>query len=104
MPSQVRIISPRNSREWDELIAAAPLGEENTYGGIAHQQRADEVRRKLRTAAKRRSDLGAKVFWYQCEAKRCQFGDDCQYHVSYTIYPIDVARQYKAQQAAGARR
>lgn len=100
MPSQVRIISPRNSAQWDELIADAPAGQENTYGGIASQQRADEVRRKLRTAGKRRDDIAAKVFWYECKDKqRCKFGADCQYHVSYTVYPMDAARKYKARQA-----
>ena len=104
MPSQVRIISPRNSREWDDLVTASPLRQEHTYGGIGTQERADEIRRKIRTAAKRRGDLAAKVYWYACEEPgRCKFGSDCTHHVSFTLYPLAEGQAYKAQQAGKSR-
>lgn len=99
MPSQVRIISPRNSREWDELVRAAPQGAEHTYGGVVTQERADRVRRCIRTAAKHLG-LGAKVYWQPCRSPgKCPFGADCGWHVSYTLYDLDAAREYKSRQA-----
>ena len=101
MPNKVRIISKRNSRQWDELvadvIARGLYGQENTYLGITNQERADEVRRKFRTAGKR-VPVGSKVFWYECKGCK-EGGQDCRYHVSWTLYPIDDARNYKTRQA-----
>lgn len=105
MPSQVKIISARNSREWDDLVAAAPAGVEHIYGGIVTQERADKVRRAIRTASRRDGTSTSKVFWKACDKPgRCPFGSDCAYHVSYTIFGIETAREYKAKQAAAARR
>lgn len=108
MPSQVRIISKRNSAQWDDLVADVvgkrAWSTEHTYGGISSNERADQVRRAIVTAA-RRKNVGKKVFWYACADKpRCKFGSDCQYHVSYTIYPIEDARAYRAQQSKSRRR
>lgn len=105
MPTKVRIIQQRNSRQWDELIhdliGRGAVGTEHDYFGITEPDRADRIRRALRTAAKREG-YGAKVFWYEC--KGCSNGGaDCRYHVSYTLYDMDVAREYKAQQAASKR-
>lgn len=102
MPSQVRIISRRNSAQWDDLVrdALSRLGEEHDYFGVTTQARADEVRRKIRTAAKRQG-LGAKVFWKECpNPGNCSDGGpDCQFHTYYTLYNMELARAYKAQQA-----
>lgn len=103
MPTKVRIISPRNSAAWDDLVAgileSVGLGKEQTYGGITSEQRADEVRRKIRTAAKRR-DLASKVFWGPCDKPgSCEFGADCTHHVKMTFFSMEEGRAYKAKQA-----
>lgn len=106
MPNQVRIIQQRNSRQWDELvsdvIARGALGQEHDYFGITDPERADRIRRALRTAAKRQQH-GARVYWNEC--KGCvNGGPDCRYHVFYTLYDMETARQYKANQAAAKRK
>lgn len=103
MPSQVRIISPRNSAEWDHLVRGlidgGKLGQEQTYGGIASEERADTVRKKIRTAA-RKADVASKVFWKPCDQPgKCGFGADCTHHVYITLYSMDAGREYKAKQA-----
>jgi hypothetical protein len=106
VPSQVRIIQQRNSRQWDELVDDVLVreahGQEHEYFGITDPDRADKIRRALRTAA-RRKGVGAKVYWNEC--KGCTNGGaECRYHVKYTLYDMAVARQYKADQAASRRR
>lgn len=106
MPHQVRMpryISHRNSSSWDTIIQGIIGGgkwrEENTYYGITTEERADEVRRKLRTAAKHQG-AASKVFYYSCGG--CPDGGaECRHHVSFTLYPIEEARQYRAQQQRG---
>ena len=103
MPQQVRMpryVSQRNSSSWDDIIRGlvdgAKHGQEQTYFGITNENRAQEVYRKLRTAAQHQG-VGRKVFWYGC--KGCnEGGRECRYHVSFTIYDIDEARAYRAQQ------
>lgn len=106
MPSKVRIISPKNSSQWDDLVRGAPLRKEHVYGGIVTNDRADKVRRSIRTAA-RHLGLASKVFWSECpDPAKCQFGTDCAFHVSYTTFDMEEARSYKAraaQQAASNR-
>lgn len=102
MPSQVRMpryVSQRNSSSWDDIIRAVSgkLGEENTYYGITTEERAAEVYRKLKTAATHQG-LGRKVFYYQCAGCN-NGGQDCRYHVSFTLYDMETARAYKAQQS-----
>ncbi len=105
MATQVRIISRRNSAEWDHLVSdvieRGALGIEHDYFGCTSQERADSVRRHIRTAA-RRAEHGAKVFWKECPTPGAcaNGGPSCTHHVYYTLYDMDVARQYKAQQAA----
>lgn len=102
MPSQVRIISRRNSGEWDRLVreamAAKRLRTEHDYFGITTEARAETVRRALRTAG-RHQGVGAKVYYQECDSPgRCAYGGpDCLYHVKYTIYPLDEARAFKAR-------
>jgi hypothetical protein len=108
MPTQVRIISARNSAEWDRLVhgilTSGQLGKEQTYGGCTTQERADKVRRCIRTAA-RRQDVASKVYWRPCDTPgKCQFGADCTHHVYITLYEMEGARQYKATQANQAER
>lgn len=102
MPSKVRIISPKNSAAWDQLVAdllSGGLGKQETYGGIASEERADEVRRKIRTAARKR-EVASKVYWGPCDKPgQCGFGRDCTHHVYITFYDMEQGRKYKAQQS-----
>ncbi len=104
MPQQVRMpryVSQRNSASWDDIIKsvidASAWGKEQTYWGITTEDRAHEVYRKLRTAAAHHG-VGRKVFWYECGGCK-DGGNDCRYHVSFTVYDLATARRYKAQQA-----
>lgn len=109
MPSQVRIIRERNSAQWDDLVADLvnrdALRQEHTYFGIANSGRADEVRRKIRTAAKRRGHA-SKVFWSECpDPGKCALGgDDCKFHVSYTLFTLDEGRANMAARSTAKRR
>ena len=101
MPSQVRIISRRNSPRWDDLVRGAQLGVEHDYYGCASEDRADTVRKCIRTAA-RHQGHGSKVYYKPCpEPGACANGGaDCTHHVYYTLYDLDDARAYKAKQSA----
>ena len=108
MPSQVRIISKRNSAQWDDLVRqvldGGALEVEHDYFGVTTQARADEVRKKLRTAG-RHHGVGSKVYYKECPSPgKCKTGGaDCAYHVYYTIYDLEKARGYKAKQATAKR-
>ncbi|MHB1595378.1 MAG: hypothetical protein ACYCO9_16345 [Streptosporangiaceae bacterium] len=103
MPSQVRIISPRNSAEWDRLVqsvvASGQLRQEHTYGGCGSEERADKVRRAIRTAAKHLGHA-AKVYWNECDSPgSCAFGDDCTHHVKFSIFSLDEGRAHMASRS-----
>lgn len=102
MPQQVRMpryISQRNSAGWDDIIRrvidAGAWEQEQIYFGITTEDRAQEVFRKLRTAASHHG-AGRKVFWFGCNGCK-DGGKDCRFHVSFTLYPLDKARAYKQQ-------
>lgn len=101
VPSQVRIISRRNSAEWDKLVRAAMrprwLRTEHDYFGITNEDRAESVRKALRTAG-RHQGVGSRVYYQPCDSPgSCRYGGpDCRFHVKYTIFPLDEARAYKA--------
>jgi hypothetical protein len=102
MPQQVRMpryISQKNSTSWDDIIksVSGKLGQENHYHGITTEERAAEVYRKLKTAATH-AGLGRKVFYYPCTGCK-DGGNDCRFHVSFTLFDKEVARAYKAAQA-----
>lgn len=108
MPQQVRIISRRNSAEWDRLVSdtvrAGRLGVEHDYFGITNEARADDVRKCLRTAG-RHQGVGSRVYYVPCEGgdQGCRYGGPgCRFHVKYTVYPIEEARRYKQEQAKSA--
>jgi hypothetical protein len=108
MPSQVRIISPRNSAEWDRLVQsvidAGQLRHEHTYGGISGEERADKIRRAIRTAAKHLGHA-SKVYWTECDSPgSCAFGDDCTHHVRFSIFSLDEGRQHMASRSQQQRR
>lgn len=104
MATQVRIISRRNSAEWDHLVEDVlnrnALGTEHDYFGCASQERADAIRRHIRTAAKRKQ-VGSRVYWKPCPTPGAcaNGGPGCTHHVYYTLFDMEVARQYKARQA-----
>lgn len=97
MPSKVRIISKKNDALFDRLVEDL-IGEEGfeverTYFGITTEERAREVRVKLKTAANRHLRVGLKAFWVGCEG--CpEGGEDCRYHVKFTAYDIAKAGAY----------
>jgi putative component of toxin-antitoxin plasmid stabilization module len=104
VPSQVRIISRRNSGEWDKLIrdAMAPkrIRSEHDYFGITNEARAETVRKNLRTAG-RHQGVGSRVYYQPCNSPgACRYGGpECAYHVKYTVFPLDEARAFKAAKA-----
>jgi hypothetical protein len=96
-----RIIAGPRDTSWDnfiaQLVTERGYGHEREYVGITTEDRADEVRRKLRTAG-RHQGVSVKAFWRPCNG--CEHGGpDCAYHVHYTAYHPDAARRYKGQQA-----
>ena len=102
MPDQVRIISGPRDGSWDrfvqELVEERGFGHEREYFGCTTKERAEEVRRKLRTAGRNHLGVSMKVYWKECQG--CENGgDDCAYHVFYTAYHPAVARTYKQKQS-----
>lgn len=108
MPSQVQIIRDRNSSQWDDLIRDVIQGRrhgaEHDYFGCASEDRADKVRRALRTAG-RHLGVSVKAYWKPCPSpgKCADGGAGCSHHVYYTVYDLELAREYKANQASGKR-
>jgi hypothetical protein len=104
VPDKVRIIAGPRDETWDQFIAdlaTRGYGHERQYVGIATEERADQVRRKLRTAGKHQG-VAVKAYWRECGG--CEAGGpDCAYHVHYTIYDPAAARRYKARQAGKIR-
>ena len=104
MPTQARIISKRNSPDWDVKVTAwleeYGYDNEQVYGGIEGEDRADEVRKKIKTAA-RRAGFTAKTYWNVCNAApgKCPYDPKCTHHVKFSFYDPEVARQYKTKQA-----
>ena len=102
MPNKVRIISQRNSAKWDDIIQSlmdsAAWGQEQTYFGIEDPDRADSIRRAFKTAG-RHKGVAVKSYWKECTGCK-DGGEACRFHVFFTIYDMDVARQYKSKQAA----
>lgn len=101
MPHQVKIIRERNSAQWDTLIRDVIQrqhhGVEHDYFGCVSEARADRVRRALRTAGKHLG-VSVKAYWKPCPApgKCTAGGDGCSHHVYYTVYDMELARQYVA--------
>lgn len=101
MPHKVRIIAGPRNQDWDDyvrkLVEERGYAHERHYVGVPTQERADEVRRRLR-AAGRHLGVAMKVFWSECNG--CEHGgQECAYHVRYTAYHPDDARKYKSRQS-----
>ena len=100
MPSKVRIISKRDDsfdHFIESLVNEEGFGVERTYFGITTPERANEVRNKLRTAGKHH-EVSVKAFWRECEG--CKDGGlECRFHVFFTAYDPEVAKQYMAHKA-----
>jgi hypothetical protein len=105
MATQARIIAGARDRNFDHYIADLVEGEgfgtQREYYGIENADRAEVVRRKLRTAG---AHLGVsvKAFWGECGGC-ANGGPSCRYHVYFTAYDPDAARAYKQKQAAARR-
>lgn len=100
MATRVRIISQRDD-SWNhfisELVEEDGFGAERTYFGIGTRERAEEVRRKLRTAGKHH-EVSVKAFWNECKGCK-EGGPDCRFHVKFSAYDPEDAKRYKAEQA-----
>lgn len=110
MPSKARIIAgPRNvsfDHYIEDIIGRGAWGEDHEYFGITDPERADYVRRKLRTAGRHiEPPVAVKAFWHECAGCN-DGGPDCRYHVTFAVYDMETARQYKSkhQQIAQNRR
>jgi hypothetical protein len=105
MATQARIIAGSRDRNFDryiqDLVDADGYGVQREYYGIENADRAEVVRRKLRTAG---THLGhsVKAFWGEC-AGCDNGGPSCRYHVYFTAYDTEAARAYKQKQAAARR-
>jgi hypothetical protein len=101
VPTQARIIAGPRDTSWDayirRLVDERGYGHEREYFGCTTRERADEVRRKLRTAG-RHLGVSVRAFWRECTGCAAG-GDDCAYHVHYAVFHPEMARQYKARQA-----
>lgn len=104
MPDRVRFIAGPRNTDWDDyvrrLVQERGYGHERQYVGITTRERADEIRRRLRTAG-RHLGVAVKAFWQECEG--CEHGGEgCAFHVLYTAFHPDDARRYKARQTGRA--
>lgn len=102
MPDKVRIIQRKDERYDDyirSLVNDHGFGHERVYAGVATKERADEIRRRLRTAGKHLG-VAVKVFYELCPKRgRCGAGDGCVYHVRFSAFRNEDARAYKAGQS-----
>ena len=106
MPTQVRIIAGPRNTSFDghirDLVDQEGYGAERLYFGITDQDRADKIRKAMKQAG-RHLGHSVKAFWEPCSG--CQLGGrECRFHVRYSAYDPAVAKRYKAQQSAKARR
>jgi hypothetical protein len=110
MPGKVQIISGPRNASFDHYVQAVldegAWEQERDYYGITTPERAEFIRQKLRTAgAHMNPPVAVKAFWRECQG--CGLGGaECRYHVKFTVYQKDKARQYKAriQQSASGNR
>lgn len=97
MPDRVRYVM-RKDETYDayvrDLVAERGYGRERTYAGVADQDQADSIRRKLRQAGKHLG-VSVKAFWEPCGSDRCPAGTGCKYHVRYSAYRREDAKAYK---------
>ena len=105
MPSKVRIIAGPRNRDYDDyisdLVEQEGYGRERQYFGCVTQEEADKVRKGLRQAG-RHLGVSVKAFWVECQG--CELGGpSCAYHVKFSAYHPDAARDYKARQLKAAR-
>lgn len=100
MATKVRIIAgPRNTSFDDhirKLVEEEGFGRERQYFGIEDPERAEVVRRRMRTAGQHLG-VSIKAFWKECTGC-ANGGPSCRFHVYYTAYDPAVARDYKSKQ------
>jgi hypothetical protein len=103
MPSKVRIISRRDdsfNHHIASLVEEDGFGAERTYFGIQTPERAEEVRRKMKTAG-RHLEVSVKAYWRECEG--CpDGGPECRYHVQFSAYDPAEAKAFMARKAQAA--
>jgi hypothetical protein len=99
MPGKTRIISGPRNTSFDhyiqDLIDRDAWETEHFYFGIADEERADFIRKKLRTAGTHMDPrVAVKAFRVACPNGCDNGGPDCRWHVSFTVYDMDKARAY----------
>ena len=83
------------------LVSERGYGVEREYFGIETEERAEQVRKGLRNAG-RHMNVSVKAFWKPC--KGCaEGGKSCRYHVAFTAYDPEKAREYKARDTRSSR-
>lgn len=101
MPSKVRIIAGRRNTNYDsyidKLVSEKGYGVERIYFGCESEERADEVRRRMRQAG-RHLGVAVKAYWKTCTGCE-QGGQSCAAHVHFSAYPQEAARRYMERKA-----
>lgn len=97
----VRIIAgPRNTafdRFVADLVSEEGYGRERTYFGITTPDRAETVRRRMKSAGQHLG-VAVKAYWSECSGC-ANGGAGCRFHVLYTAYDMNDARAYRARMA-----
>lgn len=107
MPSKLDHWAKRGPRDSSfdhfiqKLLDERGFGFEREYVGIVTQDRANQVRLGMRKAGQHLG-VSVKAFWKPCEGCK-DGGNDCRFHVSFTAYDPEVARDYKARLAEKTR-
>ncbi len=99
------VVTGRRDKRWEDTLRDAVdsggFGTEHDYYGCQDFDRALEVGRALRAAA-RSMKISCKAYAVPCDADPCP-GDDpgapCQWHVLFTCYGTQAARRYKIEQS-----
>lgn len=104
MPNKVRIIAGPRNVDFDgyieKLVSERGYGAERIYFGCPTEQRADEVRRRMRQAG-RHLGVAVKAYWSTCTGC-AEGGKSCAAHVHFSAYPLEAAREYMVRK--GSRR
>ena len=83
------------------LLSERGYGIEREYFGIETEERAEQVRRGMRNAG-RHLNVSVKAFWKSCTGCE-EGGKTCRYHVAFTAYDPEKAREYKSQTSTSSR-
>ena len=107
MPGKVRIISGPRNVSFDhyirQVIDDGGWEQERDYFGITTPERAEEIRKKLRTAgAHMDPPVSVRAYWRECSGC-ANGGAGCRFHVKFTVYDKAKARDWKERNSQAAR-